>query len=387
MSFGLAFPLGLLALLGLALPLLVHLARREQQQPTMFAALRWLRAVQRPRRRLRLEHWLLLALRLALVAGLALLLAAPWFKGGEAGPPQVLVHPALPLPEAQEGAELRWLAPGFPSVETAAPDARVSFASLLREADAMLPPGRALIVYVPASLDGADGERPRLSRPVQWQVTDQTASAPVPNEPAETSLPTMALRHVPETAGQAKWLAAAQHAWRTAPEDADTADETPATPDAPWPVDTQVLAWLADGELPANVLAFARDGGTLLIADTTTWPAADAGQVAWRGEDGSARLRAAPLQAGRVLQFTQPLEPAAFPELLDPRFPRWLLQHLRLPPPTPQRVEATHHAPLADGPAFTTPPSPLAPWLAVLLAALFVVERWLAAGLPSRRPA
>ena len=385
MSFGLAFPLGLLALLGLALPLLVHLARREQQQPTMFAALRWLRAVQRPRQRLRLEHWLLLALRLALVAGLALLLAAPWFKNDEAGPPQVLVHPALPLPEAPQGAELRWLAPGFPPIESTVTDARVPFASLLREADAMLPPGQALIVHVPATLDGADGERPRLSRPVQWQVSDQTA--PVPNEPAETSLPTMALRHGPETAGQAKWLAAAQRAWRTASEDADTADETPATPDAPWPADTQVLAWLGDGELPANVLDFARDGGTLLIADTTTWPVDDAGQVTWRGEDGSARLRAARLKAGRVLQFTQPLAPSGFPELLDPRFPRWLLQQVRLPPPAPQRVEATHHAPLADGPSFTPPPSPLAPWLAVLLAALFVVERWLAAGLPTRRPA
>ena len=85
MSFGLAFPLGLLALLGLALPLLVHLARREQQQPTMFAALRWLRAVRRPRQKLRLEQWLLLALRLLLVAGLALLLAAPWFLPDEGG--------------------------------------------------------------------------------------------------------------------------------------------------------------------------------------------------------------------------------------------------------------------------------------------------------------
>lgn len=387
MSFGLAFPLGLLALLGLALPLLVHLARREQQQPTMFAALRWLRAVQRPRQRLRLEHWLLLALRLALVAGLALLLAAPWFETNDAGPPRVLVHPALPVPAVPDGAELRWLAPGFPPIDSPAPDARVPVTSLLREADAALPAGNSLVVHIPAMLDGVDGERPHLSRPVQWLVADAPVPPPAQDARAEASPPTMALRFSPEYADQAKWLAAAQRAWLAASDDAQPADETIAAPDARWPEDTQVLAWLDEGELPPDVLAFARDGGTLLIGDAVTWPAQDDGQVAWHGEDGSARLRAARLQAGRIMQFSQPLAPSAFPELLDPRFPQWLMQPLQVPPPVPRRVEAAQHAPQAGGPAFTPPTSPLAPWLAVLLAALFVLERWLAAGPPTRRPA
>src|SRR5690606_38671272 len=40
----LLLPAGLTALTALALPLLIHLARRQQQRPTVFAALRWLQA-------------------------------------------------------------------------------------------------------------------------------------------------------------------------------------------------------------------------------------------------------------------------------------------------------------------------------------------------------
>ena len=49
MSFTLLFPLGLAALVAWALPLLLHLVRREKQQPTEFAALRWLAVRAKPR--------------------------------------------------------------------------------------------------------------------------------------------------------------------------------------------------------------------------------------------------------------------------------------------------------------------------------------------------
>ena len=68
-------PLGLAALAALVVPLLVHLRRRTEEVPLDFAALRWLDPRPRPRRRLRFDEWLLLALRLLLVALLALLLA------------------------------------------------------------------------------------------------------------------------------------------------------------------------------------------------------------------------------------------------------------------------------------------------------------------------
>ena len=64
----LLLPAGLAALAALALPLLVHLSRRQQQRPTVFAALRWLQARPRPRRRIRFDELLLLAVRLLLLA-------------------------------------------------------------------------------------------------------------------------------------------------------------------------------------------------------------------------------------------------------------------------------------------------------------------------------
>ncbi|GGA83888.1 membrane protein [Arenimonas soli] len=384
MSFGLAFPLGLLALLGLVLPLLVHLARREQQQPTMFAALRWLRAVRRPRQKLRLEQWLLLALRLLLVAGLALLLAAPWFLRDEGGGARVLVHPALAPPETEAGADVRWLAPAFPRIDTPAPEPRQPVASLLRQADAELATGRPLVVHVPVIIDGADGERPRLSRAVQWIVK---ASPSVTDAMPTAALPAvMVIRHAPDLAGQARWLAATQTAWFAA------AQQTEAQPDiapldAPWPEDTKLLAWLAADEVPESLMAFANDGGTILLGDTTAWPLAAPAEAVWRGESGELLLGAARHGQGRLLQFAAPLDPATFPELLDARFPQWLQARLQAPPPAPTRVDAQAYAPLAGAAAYAPPNQPLAPWLAVVLAALFLVERWLAAGLAPRRPA
>ena len=47
----LLLPLGLAALGTILVPLLLHLARRTEQRPTDFAALRWLRQKPRPRHR------------------------------------------------------------------------------------------------------------------------------------------------------------------------------------------------------------------------------------------------------------------------------------------------------------------------------------------------
>ena len=77
MNLLLLFPLGLAALAAWALPLLLHLVRREQQTPTDFAALRWLAIRAKPRTRLRFDERLLLIVRLVLIAALALLLARP----------------------------------------------------------------------------------------------------------------------------------------------------------------------------------------------------------------------------------------------------------------------------------------------------------------------
>jgi len=74
------------ALLGgmalVALPVILHLIKRRQPQKLDFPALQFVKKRQAAnRRRLNFRHLLLLALRCALIAGLAIALARPTLKG------------------------------------------------------------------------------------------------------------------------------------------------------------------------------------------------------------------------------------------------------------------------------------------------------------------
>lgn len=74
------------ALLGgatlIALPIILHLVMRRQPRQLVFPALQFVRQRREAnQRRLNLRHWLLLALRCALIAGLAVALARPTLKG------------------------------------------------------------------------------------------------------------------------------------------------------------------------------------------------------------------------------------------------------------------------------------------------------------------
>src|SRR5690606_8737215 len=115
-------------------------------------------------------------------------------------------------------------------------------------------------------------------------------------------------------------------------------------------------------EAPDALLAFARDGGTVLLGEATPWPLPATAETVWRGGDGGDLLRAARHGRGRLLQFAVPLDPADFPELLDPRFPKWLQARLQSPPPAPTRVDALAYAPQTGAVAFVAPTQPLAPW-------------------------
>lgn len=75
-----------------AVPIILHLVMRRQPRRLEFPALQFVRSRQQAnRRRLNFRHWLLLALRCALIAGFALALARPTFKShgqrGRAGAP------------------------------------------------------------------------------------------------------------------------------------------------------------------------------------------------------------------------------------------------------------------------------------------------------------
>ena len=77
-------PLFLVALAGLAVPVLLHLIQRERKQVVQFPSLMFLRRIpyQSVRRR-RVHHWLLLMMRLAALALIVLAFGRPFFRGAD----------------------------------------------------------------------------------------------------------------------------------------------------------------------------------------------------------------------------------------------------------------------------------------------------------------
>jgi hypothetical protein len=77
-------PLFLVALAGLAVPVLLHLIQRERKQVVQFPSLMFLRRIpyQSVRRR-RIRNWLLLMMRLAALALVVLAFARPFFRGAD----------------------------------------------------------------------------------------------------------------------------------------------------------------------------------------------------------------------------------------------------------------------------------------------------------------
>ncbi|WP_235888981.1 BatA domain-containing protein [Glacieibacterium frigidum] len=366
----LLLPAALAALLALAIPLAIHLARRSEAQPTDFAALQWLRQKPRPRSRLRFDEWLLLAARLLLLALVVLWLALPVLPGSADRTPVVAVLPGVSATPA-EGTRAVWLAPGFPDSRTPEPASAASVFSLVRQLDAELAPGVPLRIIVPTVLQGADAERPRLSRRVDWQIVPGAMAAPAPVRAAP---PSLSLRQPSGPDRGLRYLRAAAAAWT--PPGQPPAFDT-AAPDAPLPRPPRVLAWLAPGPLPATVRAWIEAGGTALVPqDSEAGNAADT--VVWRDETGAAVATARPLGKGRLLRFARPLDAGALPILLDPDFPRQLAALLGDAPPLPTRVAARDVRPVTGAPAWPQPARNLQPWLALLIAALFIAERWLA---------
>jgi hypothetical protein len=384
-SLAFLIPAALAALAALLIPLVIHLARRSEQRPTEFAALRWLRQKPKPRHRIRFDEWPLLIVRLLLVALMALLLARPVLHGGETHSPYVAVAPGVDVAQARaaiapKDARWHWLAPGFPSVDEAHGDHDASLASLLRELDADLPADVALTVIVPQRLDHADGRRITLQREVDWRVLPGEVPADATQKPA--AAPILVVRHAEDRASAVRYLRAAVIAWQPAGADARI-DIAPVA--SAWPGDAKQLAWIAPGEVPGTVRDWTRNGGTLLIdADAKLADAASWAPV-WRDDTGVALIEAAAYGRGRVLRFTRALAPQVMPKLLDATFPQRLRAALGPTAPSPSRVPAGEHAPLAGGPTFTIAPRDLQPWLALLIALLFLVERWLATS--SRRGA
>ena len=386
MNFGLLAPLGLIALAALAVPLLIHLVRRIELRTTAFAALRWISERIRPRRRLRFERPWLLLLRLVLLALFALLLARPVITEPTiAKPAWVVVAPGSDLAAARAavsipGADWRWLAPGFPAIETEPVSGQLPIASLLREIDAGLPRDARVAVVVPEEVAGLDGERPRLSRAVDWHVV--AGRMPADPAPSQRGPMNIAVRYAPSAEARVAYVRAAVSALNTRESrhfDLDVQPQDVAPGSA-----AHELVWL--GSVPsAAINAWIESGGTALVDDQPS----SRGAPTWRDADGNVLARVQPLGRGRLVTLTAALSPQTFAPLLDADFPQHLLDLLQAPPPAPTRASADALRPasapsVAPTAAMFGSAKPLDPWLALLIAALVLIERIVAARAPER---
>ena len=373
------FPAGFIALAALLLPLLIHLARRSEQRIIDFAALRWLSAKPRPRRRIRFDEWPLLVLRLLLLALLVGLLARPALTGVPDTQPRIAVVPGVDLAAAQRSvgnadAQWLWLAAGFPSIDnTAIPQGPQPLSSLLRELDASLPADAPLTVVVPSVLDGLDAQRPQLSRAVRWQVLEQNAAA---TKPIAIAAPELQIRHDEAGKQGMRYLNAVASAWRgTKPE---TADDTVAFSN-----DNKLHVWLTAKPLPADTSAWLQRGGRLLVDARTPIPADAQRAPLWRDANGVLVIEQINTPQGQWLRWAAPLQPASLPVLLDADFPNDLRAVLQAAP-TPRRALAATMQPEAGATPYPQPATELSHWLLLAIALLFLFERWWASA-PRRR--
>jgi hypothetical protein len=241
---------------------------------------------------------------------------------------------------------------------------------MIRQLDAELAPNTPVTVLVPAVLNGVDAERPRLSRPVDWRIGPAAPAGPADR----TALPALSVRYGPEEANEVRYFRAAATAWAAA--DARPAFEAAPTGQA---LDTgaDALIWLAPGTLPPAAVVWIRNGGTALVSLETRAPVEGETRVAWRDPVGDPLAVVGRLGEGRVIRLTRPLEPSAIPALVEPDFPDALLRMLT-PSPVPARVAAVDHRPLTGAPPHDQPPFDTRPWLTLIVALLFLGERWMA---------
>lgn len=364
MTFAWGWPLAWTALAALLVPLLLHLDRRRALRPLRFAALRWIGATQKPQRTLRLREWLLLLLRLLLLAAVVAWLAQPLLHGTWSGPREwLVVAPGVDASAVARAPEQPavWLAPGFPALEeTHDVDSTLQLASLLREFDAQLHEGDRLRVVVPREIDGLDAEALALAHPVEWQI-DAGAAMPM----ATHTPPLVAVRYADEDGASQRTWRALVTAWNTSPRFAVRVDEAPqgtAIPDA-----AMAVVWFGDDEDALRPL-LARGRTVLQVLDAETSSGASSGMPTHVETTTGTHLR------------LDHLDPSRHPGLRDPATPARLHAALFGPAPPPTRADAAAVAPRVTTQRFEPPPTPLRPLLAALIAVLFLVERVLASG-------
>jgi hypothetical protein len=370
----------LAALAALLLPILIHLSRRSQSQRVDFAAMRWLQAKLRPRRRPVIEQWLLLLVRLLLLLCLILFLAQPVRQQAEKPGHWLVVVPGTSwqslsgLP-AGEQVQRRWLAPSFPAIDSPPPSpGAAGFSSLIRELDAQLPKSTALTVVLPESLNGLDAERLRLSRTINWRV--------VPGRMPERStsaaiIPALAIRSDATSKPSEVFFKAAFAVWQNESARQNRQAMEIIANDTQAPAKAGLWIDLRNQPLSDAARQWVMRGGRLMLGPATALPQAPR-EALWRDNQGNAILLSQSLGKGQLLQWQRPLNAQALPMLEYGDFPARFYALVQNPMPAPGRALASTlqarsgvvHSPVA--------PQPLTPWFALAAVLLFVLERWLA---------
>lgn len=374
MSPALLFPLGLLALAAVAIPLIIHIARRTESRTVAFAALAWLEERPKPRRRLRLDELWLLAARLLLLTLLALWLAQPVLWGAADTRPVVAIAPSVDPASIEADSDTRrvWLAPGFPEIGVGpAPAPTTELISLIRQLDAELPEGAPLRVVAPGVIDDADAQRPILTREVDWTPAAQTRAPVTLDAPAP---PRLTVLYDADGEAAVRYIRAAASAWVA--EGVDPAFEAAAV-DRPLPRDARTIVWLSASTPPQGVIDRVRQGATILTVGDLRLPVDDDLRPVWVDAEGAVIASEGRIGRGRAVALSRALTPQDLPALLEPDFPDRLWS-LLAPPPEPIRVFAADHEPLTGASPYDQPPLDLRPWLALLIALAFAGERWLA---------
>ncbi|KAA9131452.1 hypothetical protein F3N42_09035 [Marinihelvus fidelis] len=192
----LLYPAGLWALAAAAIPIIIHLVNRSRGKRVLIGNIALVRAARRRRaREIRMDQWLLLLLRLAILAVAALVIAR-WALPGLQDQPRdsEYITPAAwaaldgQAPSAGADVDRRLLLPGFPSVDEPVdaalaanpPDAWPLLAERL---DTLRHTGAVTVTSTASA--GEFGDRmPALAGPVGWVVAE--GYKPSPSVPAPT---------------------------------------------------------------------------------------------------------------------------------------------------------------------------------------------------------
>lgn len=388
-----AQPLALFALGALTVPVLMYLLRRPRRVVRV-GSLRPLDAQRSPPALRWQPRWLILALRCALLATLALMLADPLVRPAPLGQVRwVLRAPDVVLGTADQAAwdaalrsgwQPHWLAPGFEAFRADSPvGATADTWSLLTELDARVAAGSTALVFAPTTANHFSGERPTLSR---LRVTWQPLTAP-PSLSGAAAPATFWVLAPPERAAIAARVKAALAA-------------------AGGREDTSGAAWivqLGDGVLDPAVRQQVERGATVVVEARSTDPvqrdprsfviegervplfrrvATPPGEVRWRDETGAPLMTEVRLGRGREWRLAFRLDPEWTDWTLRAAFPRWWAEQfatvetagLALDPAqvTPAFVSAS---PPVD-PYLPPAPRRVAGWLWLLAVGLLAVERW-----------